>query len=98
MDPNLDSLLTAARERTLTTGQVKSAFVGGVLYRDSKFLENGGVRVLAVPGCKRMTVVRLSNHNPVIETDNEGVLYRYHGEFRHVRDDLEVLAGVAPRT
>lgn len=90
----LEQIINAARDRVLAEGTTKVAFVGGMMYRDAKNIQVGGVRVTIVPGCKRMDIQRLANGNPVLGTDDDGVVYRYHGEIQYVMDDLKTLAGI----
>jgi hypothetical protein len=58
-----------------------------------KVFENDKVKVIYSFINQSCEVRRKENHNPVFCRDKNGVVYRIHGEFGRIKDELVKLAG-----
>ena len=74
-----------------------ATFVNGTLCRNATVYEDATVKVSIDPLSKEMEIRRMENNNPVICIDEDGEVYRTHGEFRYVEAHLQsLLASPAP--
>lgn len=80
-------------------GKTKVAsFVNGTLCRNATVYEDAIVKVAIDPLSKEMEIRRVENGNPVICIDEDGEVYRTHGEFRYVEAHLQGLLTAPPPT
>lgn len=91
-------------------GKPESSFVGGTYYQDALVFDTPGLTVKRGPQkCLEVRIHYLlegevpgqsrPHSNPVLERDEAGTLYRYHGEWSYGRRRLgRLLAGESPST
>lgn len=91
----LNTLVDSLRAAVLARGEeMAAAFIGGCMVRGARKLTHGGVSVLIDPNNKRLDIRRLENGNPVLCADEDGSIYRTHGEMCRVMDDLAAIVSV----
>lgn len=62
--------------------------------KSTSVFRNEALKIMVGNDTLEMSITRRENNNPVVVSNAEGFVYRYHGEFTHLVDEINAICSM----